>query len=107
MSSLDEVFTFIHRNSISFSDEEIKELEDYVIRLDQRGKWCVLLAERFKDRVDIRKIEDAVIKKDKTGQFSFLLAKLIPNADKEKLKKAVYEKDTTGIWKIRFDELER
>lgn len=107
LSSLDEIFSYIHRNSINFTDEELKELQDYVIRLDQRGKWCVLLAEKFGDRLDLRKIEDAVIKKDKTGQFSYLLYKVVKGVDKEKMRKSVSEKDTTGVWLRKFDELDK
>ncbi len=106
-SSLDDIFTFIHRNNVNFSDDEFKEFENYVISLDQRGKWCILLAEKFADKVDLRKIEDAVIRKDKTGQFCYILAKTIPGVDREKLKNAVYEKDRIGIWKMKFDEIGR
>ncbi|MFN4245604.1 MAG: hypothetical protein ACK4F9_05580 [Brevinematia bacterium] len=105
LSSLNEIFTFIHRNNIHFTEEEFKEFEELVISLDQRGKWCILLAEKFRDKVDIRKIEDAVIKKDKTGQFCYILAKTIQESDKEKLRRAVYEKDHIGIWKMKFDKI--
>ncbi|MCX8028469.1 MAG: hypothetical protein N2712_00540 [Brevinematales bacterium] len=104
LSSLDEIFAFIHRNNIEFSDRDINELQDYVIKQDQRGKWCILLAEKFNGKVDISKIEDAVIKKDRTGQFCYILAKNVPNVDIEKLRKAVYEKDHSGVWKMKFDE---
>lgn len=107
LSSLDEIFTYIHRNNVNFTDDELREFQDYVIRLDQRGKWCVLLAERFGDRLDLRKIEDAVIKKDKTGQFSYLLCKVVKGIDKEKMRKAIAQKDTTGIWLRKLDELDK
>jgi hypothetical protein len=102
--SLEEIFTTIHRNNLSLSEEEVKELQDHIIKLDQRGKWCILLAEKFPDKVDLKKIEDAVINKDKTGQFCYILAKNIPNVDKKRLKEAVEQKDKTGVWKLKFNK---
>lgn len=105
-STLEELFSFLNRNKINLSDGEIRELENLVITRDTTGKWCILLAEKFKEKVDIKKIEDAVIEKDRTGQFSYVLAKVIPETTREKLRKSVYSKDTTGVWKMKFDELE-
>ncbi|MCS7299445.1 MAG: hypothetical protein RMJ37_05770 [Spirochaetia bacterium] len=104
LSSLEEIFSYIHRNNLYLSDKDVRELEDIVLKMDQRGKWCILLAEKFPDKVNIRRIEDAVIKKDKTGQFCYILAKNVPNVNIDKMREAVYKKDTSGIWRMKFDE---
>jgi len=102
--SLEDIFTTIHRNNLSLSHEEVKELEDHIIKLDQSGKWCILLAEKFPDKVDLKRIEEVVINKDKTGQFCYVLAKNVPNVDKLKLKEAVTTKDKIGVWRMKFEK---
>ncbi|MEN2998185.1 MAG: hypothetical protein ABDH28_04040 [Brevinematia bacterium] len=104
-SSFEELFDFINRNSIELSESEIREIEELLVKEDETGKWCLLFAEKLKDRIDVKKLEEAVIEKDKTGQLCFVFAKAIPEADVEKLRKAIYEKDTTGVWKLKIDEL--
>ncbi len=105
-SSPKDFFEEIHKlgeDNISF--EELIKLKKHIIKIDQRGKWCVLFAEKFSDKIDITDLEDAVIEKDKTGQFCYSFAKFVKGSDKEKLRKAVEEKDKTGVWKLKFQEL--
>ena len=89
------------KSNQTLTSDQIKDLEDIVIKNDNTGLICLSLIKNIPN-ANITKLEDAVIQKDESGYYCYLLARDVSGINISKLEDAVIQKDKTGYICYQF-----